>query len=285
MTRRTAGFTLPEALIALTISSVLVLLVSTVFLVQNDFYSHILLRSQVQENARTMSELVGSEIRALASGSMIVADSSRLVARANIVTGLVCGTQGSDVIVYLPGGSTAFDTTDVAGFGYRNPSTGAWTYYSRTWSQLKQPGGVPGLQCALQGADTTGAISHFVRMDHIDSDTGVSGATLASSGSVIMLFRQTEFRFNNSLLVSGDRALFWGLYGQTLKEVVTGMSSDAHFEYRTGVNTWSKAIASGSLANVNGVRIVAQSIGKGETSQQATYSFGWSVDIPLANAY
>ena len=85
------GFTLPEALIALTISSVLVLLVGTVFLVQNDFYSHITLRSQVHENARAMNEIVANEIRSVAAGGVMVADSSRLVVRASMVTAAVCG--------------------------------------------------------------------------------------------------------------------------------------------------------------------------------------------------
>jgi Tfp pilus assembly protein PilW len=67
-----------EALVAFTISSALVVMVGAVFLVQNEFFAWILLRSQVQENARSITELVGSEMRSVVANGGILADSSRL---------------------------------------------------------------------------------------------------------------------------------------------------------------------------------------------------------------
>jgi hypothetical protein len=261
---------------------VLVLLVGTVFLVQNNFYSHISLRTQVQENARAMKEMVGGEVRAMTAGGLVIADSTRLVVRANMIMAVVCGRLGTDVIVHLPGGTSAVDTADVAGFGYRNATTGAWEYHDRAWSTMVGVvPGVPALVCYQNGADTTGISSEFVRVQNIDNDTHLT--TTALYGSVLMFYRKSEFRFDNSALITGDRALYWGLYGQTLKELLTGMGTNAHFEYRTGTNTWSKAPA--TLASVNGVRIVAESIGKGRTSAELNYTFDLTLDVPLANAY
>ena len=277
------GFSLPETFIALTISSVLILLVGGVFLVQNDFYSHVLLRSQVQENARALSEVVATEVRSVAPGAVILADSTRLVIRSPMVTALICGDQGSDVIAHVRGGISSITTSEVAGFGHRDPLTGTWNHYDLTWAQMEGSGGNPPNRCKNKGADISGASSEFIRLERIDNETGIDEDDLL--GHVIMIFRETEFRFDPSLLVSGDRALYRGIYGQTLVEFATGVATDARFEFRTGGPTWAKYVAPASLSAIDGIRLVAQSVGKGESSQQLTYDFGWTVDIPLANTY
>lgn len=274
------GFTLPEAIIALTISSVLVLLVGSVFLVQNDFYSHVFLRSQVQENARATTELVASELRSVPGGGFIVADSGRMVFRSPMAMALVCGSIGNHVVAHIPGGAAGMDTTDVGGFGWLDPSTGQWRYYDRTWAQLRRDRAAT--LCYQNGADTTGISSEFVRLAYVDNDTGESVSDLL--GATLLFFRKTEFRFGASQLVSGDRALYWGVYGRTLRELVTGVSPDAHFEFRTNGTTWSRWVGGGSLPSIDAVRVDVRSMGRGETSRQLTYDFGITVDIPLPNA-
>ena len=181
------------------------------------------------------------------------------------------------------------DSTQVGGYGYRDPSTGVWTYHNYTWSQIKASGGTPAAQCYANGTDTTGASGDFYRLDHVDDDAGRALPSVANAaalkGAAVMLYRRTEFRFTSSSLISGDRALYWGLEGGTLKELVTGMATTAHFEFRTGTNTWSRSVAPGSVSGINGIRIVADAIGKGSSSDQATYNFGLTADIPLSNAY
>jgi prepilin-type N-terminal cleavage/methylation domain-containing protein len=279
-----AGFTLPEALIALTIAAVLMIMVGTVFLVQNDFYSHVNVRSQVQENTRAAVEIVASEIRSVTAKGVFLADSTQFGVRSPIVTGLVCGVQGGDVVVHVQGGVPT-DSADVVGFGYRNPTTGVWSFYERAWTTMHTSGGTPALQCYTGGADTTGASANFLRMSNIDNDTGVNRATLAAQGAVLMFFRKTHFRFNSSTLISGDRSLWQGPYGGTLSELVTGMASAAHFEFRTGASTWAKSITGAKLDSINAIRIQSEAIGKGTSSRESSYDFGFTVDIPLANAY
>ena len=280
-----SGFTLAEALIALSISSVLIILVGSVFLTQNNFYSHVLLRSQVQENARAVTELVASDVRSLAPGGIILADSTRLVVRAPMATALICGRQGgSDVMVHVSGGLASIDTNEVGGYGYRDPGTGAWTYYDHTWSELYATGGNPAIRCFINGADVSGAWPEFIRMKSVESDTGIDNTVLDDGTHVLIFYRKTEFRFDNSVLVPGDRALFRGIYGSTLVEFATGMATTAQFQYRTGP-TWVKYVAPASLSTVDAIRVVAQSVGKGDTSAQLGYDFGWTVDIPLANAF
>jgi prepilin-type N-terminal cleavage/methylation domain-containing protein len=274
------GFSLPEALIALTISSILVMLVGAVFLAQNDFYAHVLLRSQVQENARAMTQLVADEVRSIGDSAIIIADSSRLVLRQPIATFAVCGRSANDVYVMIPGGTQSFTTADVSGIGRMTP-TGAWTWHDVSWGTLLGSGGNPKQDCYANGADTVDASFQFYKLTTVNTLTGITAANLFASTFVI--YSKTEFKFDDSILVDGTRALYRGRYGSTLTELATGLSTAAHFEYWTG-SAWSKAVSGATLANITRVRLVAQSEGVGETSQQAGYDFGWTVDIPVANA-
>ena len=268
-----------EALVALTISSALVVMVGAVFLVQNEFFAWILLRSQVQENARSITELVGSEMRSVAANGVILADSSRLAVHSPIVSALVCGIDGTDVYAHIPGGLAAIDQSDVAALGVLDAATGQWTFYDGTWAQLVATGGTPAATCAANGADTVGVSSEFLRLK---AGTVIGGAAPAV-GTVLMLSRKTEFKFAASVLDPGVQALFRGAYGDTLVELATGLDEDAHFEYRYGTSTHYKVVTGANLALVDGLRIVAESVGRGESGARPTFAFGWTVDVPLTN--
>ena len=76
-----AGFTLVEAIVALTISSLIVVLVSTVFLVQNRYYALQLQRSRAHDNARTATDLVSADLRSVMRGGFVLAERKRMVVR------------------------------------------------------------------------------------------------------------------------------------------------------------------------------------------------------------
>ena len=274
-----AGFTMVEALVALTISSALVVMVGAVFLVQNQFFGWLLLRSQVQENARSITELVGSEMRTVAANGVILADSSRMAIRSPIVSAPACGAEGTDSYVHVPGGSASIDEDDVAALGVLDTATGQWTFYDATWAQLEASGGTPAATCEANGADTVGVSSEFLRLK---VGTVIGGAAPAV-GTVLMLCRKTEFKFAASVLDPGVRALFRGEYGETLVELATGLDDDAHFEYRYGTTTHYKVVTGSNLPLVAGLRIVAESVGRGDSGARTTFEFGWTVDVPLPN--
>ena len=274
-----AGFTMIESIVALTISSALVLMVGAVFLVQNEFFAWILLRSQVQENARSITELVGSEIRSVAPNGVILADSSRMAIHSPIVSALACGTESTDSYVHIPGGLASVDQGDVAALGVLDAGTGQWTFYDATWSQLVATGGTPAATCEGNGADTVDVSSEFLRLK---VGTVIGGAAPAI-GTVLMLCRKTEFKFADSVLDPNVRAIFRGAYGETLVELATGLNADAHFEYRFGTTTHYKVVSGDNLPLVDGLRIVAESVGQGDSGARPEFAFGWTVDVPLTN--
>lgn len=264
---------------ALTIAGALVIMVGTTFLVQNEFYSWLTLRSEVQENARAMTDLIAAEIRSVPLGGVVIADSQRVVMRAPMVSISVCGVTGNDGYVYVPGGSSAIDQTDLASIGSLNTSTGVWTFYDTNWGTLQASGGSPAGSCSGNGADTSGVSANFLKL-HIGSATGSS----PNVGDVLMLGRKLEFRIQTSALQPTLKGLFRGNYGGTLTEFATGLSTNAHFEFRYGSATYYKVVTGSSLALIDGIRIVAESTGQGESGAKSQYAFGWTVDVPLVNA-
>ena len=263
----------------MTISSALIVMVGALFLMQNEFYGWLLLRTEVQENARAMTELVSSEIRSVPRGGVVVADSQRLVVRSPMVSAVVCGTTLFDAYVHVPGGLGAIETAEVGSLGVLDSATGVWTFYDTSWSSLNATGGSPMDSCMNNGADTTGIATEFLRIRYLTVTF-----TLPQVGSVLMIGRKTEFRIAPSTLSPGLSALYRGNYGGTLSEFATGLGSDAKFQYRYGSPTHYSSVTGGNLALIDGVRVGARSTGRGESGGVTHYAFGWTVDVPLVNA-
>lgn len=278
------GFTLVEAIIALTLSSVLIILVGTVFLVQSEFYATQLARTAAHDNARMLTELVASELRSLTDSAVILADSTRLAARSPIVGAIVCAHgSGNRVSVHLPGGITGFTTDDVSGVATVDTASGRWLYHDRSWSNIYQSGGSPAASCHAAGADTTGgALGHFVDF---------RGGTLSGGfgykpplGATLMLYRSVEYRIQTSTMDPTTQALYRGTYGSTLTEIVTGLDTSAKFQYRTGGTTYASRVTGASLGAIDAVRIVAQARRRPESGAADDVTYGWAVNVHLRNS-
>ncbi|KPJ84035.1 MAG: hypothetical protein AMS19_02245 [Gemmatimonas sp. SG8_23] len=272
------GFTLVETLIALVISSFLVVLVSHAFLVQNGFYSLQTLRVGVQDNTRAATELVAREVRNVPRDGVVVAGSRTLTIRSPIVVGTVCNRQGAaQVDVMTEGGEAAVPVDEVAGVALRNDST--WEYGIRSWPALDGNDNQSANNCAANGADTVGARDDFHRL--VGMNALFPGAV--AEGDVLMLFRETTFTIRTSQLDSTTLALFRADYGEAPVEFATGIDTTAHFEYRTSAGTYADTVLAADLSTVDVVRIVAESRKPPATGGADDVRFGWSVNVPLRN--
>lgn len=278
-----SGFTLVEAMIAMLLSSIVVILVSGVFLVQNEYYAVQISRSQAHDNARTVTELLGSELRSVMEDGILVAESNRLVVRSPMVLGVVCGQLGPNTTyAHFEGGETQVDTLEVSGFARRDASTGGWTYYTAQWRDISFMGGVSvaANACAGNGSDTTGIADDFIRLRRLRSYIG----SVPSPGDVIMLYRAVEYEFDDSTMDPTAVGLYRGLYGETLTEYVTGMDASAQFLYRTGGTSYSAPVTGAALSTIDAVRIVAQARKRVRAGGAEDVTYGWSVNLPLRNA-
>lgn len=277
---RRAGFTLAETLVALTLSSLLVVMVSTVFLVQNRYYALQLERTATQDNARTVTEMVASEVRSISSGGVVIADNDHLVVRSPIVLAVVCAQPtGSRVSVHFEGGEGDLDTDEVSGFAVQDPSTLDWSYYDVDWSTINQSGGTPAGDCAANGADTVGAYDEFKQLRRLGNYHG----SLPDIGDILMLYRNVEYQFATSEMDTSTIGLFRGIYGGTLTEFATGMDTTAQFQYRTGGTTYANSVTGGSLDAIDAIRIGAHARRRPQTGGVDDVTFGWSVNVFLRN--
>lgn len=274
------GFTLVEAIIALTLSSVVVVLVSTVFLVQNQYYAVQIERSAAQDNARTVTEMVAGEIRSIMEDGVVIAQNERLVVRSPMVLGVVCGWPGANkASVQIDGADADMDTDEMAGVALKDSTTGAWDYHDAEWKDTHQSGGSPAADCEANGADTVGAYDDF----HDFRRFNVYFGGLPPIGSVVMFYRAVEYEFATSEMDPSSTALFRGPYGGTLVEFATGMDSTAQFKYRTGGSTYATQVNGGSVSNIDAIRIEARARRKPRTGGTEDVTFEISVNVPLRN--
>lgn len=274
------GFTLVEALISLSISSVLVILVSTVFLVQNRYYSTQVQRAAVHDNTRVVTDIVAAELRSTMAGGVTLAENDSLTVRAPMVLAFVCATAGSSAYVQFEGGAADLDQAEVGGFGVLDDTTGVWSFMNATWSAIDGGAADAASRCATNGADTVGATAEFHQLVNLGAYYG----SLPPAGTLLMLFRETTFAFRSSVMDSTVRGLFRGSYGQPLIELATGMDTTAQFQYRTTGSLYGNSVGPGGLANISYVRIVADARKPPVTGGDEDVTFGWSVNVPLGNA-
>ena len=269
-----------EALVALTLSSVVVVLVGTVFLVQNQFYALQLERSAAHDNARAVTETIASEVRSVMAGGVVRAQNKRLVVRSPMILGVICAHEpGSRAAVQFDGGTDNITTDDVAGVALRDSVTGAWTYHDADWHDMYQSGADPADDCAANGADTVGAYDDFHRFRRFNTYFG----GLPPVGSIVMFYREVEYEFADSGMDSTTTALYRGPYGGTLVEFATGMDSTAQFTYRTGGSSYATSVPGGSLALIDAIHIEARARRRPQTGGVEDVTYGWGVNVYLRN--
>ena len=268
-----AGFTLVEAIIALTLSTMIIAMVTSVFLAQNSFYASVAERSAVQDNLRSITQLIASEARAVAPGGVLVADSTRFAFRVPMRVAGVCHPGGAGFVRARVPGLGQMVTGDMAGYAIHD-GAGDWDFRASTWAALLRDNALLNAQsCAANGADTAGIAPEFVALNISDPLT---------LGDVVMIFREVELSVAISTLDPTHLGLFRGPYMSPLVEFASGLTSVTHFQYRLGTPVYQTSVAPANLPLVDGVRLIAVS----ESNRTATggYTYGWTVDIPLKNS-
>jgi len=256
-----------------------ILLVSSTFLVQNNYYSSQTQRTRAHDNARAATELVASEIRSTMEDGVVVAGKRTLTIRSPIVLGLICDRpSATSDDVHTEGGQSGLDAQEVAGVAFRD-ATGAWEYQNATWGMLDGSDVSSASDCAANGADTTEATSEFHRI------VGLQGlfTPAPQEGDVVMLFRETTFKIQTSELDPASLGLFRGVYGDSLVEFATGMDTTAQFQYRTGGSTYADTVSASALGDIDFVRIVADARKRAQTGGRDDITFGWSVNVAIRN--
>lgn len=266
-----------ETLIALVLSSFVIVLASHAFLVQNRFYSTQTLRTSAQDNVRAATELMAREIRTAMEGGIVVAGPRTLTVRSPMAVTVVCGrSAGGDRAIFGEGGVSGLDTDEVAGAARWDPGTQSWDAANVTWSGIAASGSDAPNECFGNGADTVGVRDSFYWVN-VDP----AGFGRPSEGEQVLFFRETTFKIQPSVLDPGTLGIFRAAYGDSLVEFATGVDTTAAFQYRTVGGSYVDTVAAASLPSVDAVRLVADARKRAPTGGVDDITFGWSVNVPL----
>lgn len=287
------GFSLIEALVALTLGAVVMGLVMSVFVAQNRFYRHTVVQSQIQDHVRMVTEIITQEFRQVTRGGVVTAQTDQLVVRVPLAVGMVCGVvdpvtkgKGGKGKTSTPGAATIYfplngDTVEgsrVSGYAVRQVD-GSWSYNSSTWSALS-PSSASTDVCGVMGGWVGGEAGNYLSLSG-----GVPG--VAEAGELLGLFEEVEFFLDDSELAPGSQAVFRRRAGGVATEIATGVVDEAGFQYRMLDGTLQDEVSGvGNLSQIVGIRLTAGSTSEsvGGVPGVDPFEYGWVVDVPLRNS-
>ena len=274
-----AGFSLIEATVAMTISTVLVLAVGSVFIVQSTFYNRLNGDALIQDQARLMVAEIQRAAASMVDEGVVLAEADRFVIRKPQSLAMVCALQGGNAHSHLAAGIDAVDDDTADGMGKLDPATGVWTFVAGSTTSVTGPtGGTPANRCFTNGTDTVGARDDFMRLNGLN---GWFGATPVV-GDIYMFYEEVEYSIDTSVLKPEVKALFKGEYGEDLSELVTNLDTAAAFEYRVS-GSWRSSVSAGLLDDIDAVRVTASTIAPSSGTAGGDALFELVVDVPLRN--
>ena len=262
------------------LSTVVVMLVTSVFLVQNRFYSDAVNRVGLHESIRGATALISSDLHGVSKGGIVAADQDAVWFRSPLLIGGVCGVDGRKTYLFFPGEGEPLDTSMVRGYAIKDAASD-WRYTPARWNSVyHSSGGAAARACATSGADTTGAVMGFLRLDGLDSSPSVK------VGDLVMLYQEVELRLAPSKLEPGNRSVFRGPVGGTLIEVATGVSGSSGFGYglsgRAGFR--DRVNGNGNLIRIDRVRLFLEGIAPASGGDRDSLTFDLTLTVPLRNA-
>lgn len=266
-----AGFTLLEAIVALSLSGLIVLLVTASFVAQNDYYAYIMDRQVVQETARSVVEYVATELRAVTADGFTAAEEERLAVRQPVGLGAACGSAAGNSYVHLTLDLAELDTDEVTGYAIRD-GEGRWAYTTASWSSMSSGAGDPAAECADRGADTAGVADEYRSLQ--------LGDPPPDPGTVVLLFRELELEIDESELMPGTRALFARIGGGGSMELGTGLTEEAGFRYLLD-GSYVSTVSGADLSRIKGVRLMMEAE---SAREQPPFAYALTLDVPLTNA-
>ena len=273
------GFTLLEALVAMVLSSVVVMLVTSVFMAQNRFYSETVKRAALHESVRTAAALVSSEMRGLTAGGIVAAEPDSLMIRAPLVMGVVCGVDERKSYIFLPLGGEAFGADEVSGYALR-AADGSWSYRDGGWASFHHSSGSgPAGVCAEAGSDVRGAVADFHRLD----DLAASGSL--RPGDLVMLYQERVLKLATSVLDPSTMGIYRGPSGSTLSEAVTGLTGESGFRYElpSQPGFQDRVLGTGNLQSIQRIQFTAAGASPSGRPGGGSSTFRLTATVPPKN--
>ncbi len=236
LTRRRGGFTILEIIIALTIFSLIGVVLTKLLLGQSTNFARDVSSRKARSGARSAMNVMISDLRmAQDTLGVVTANDSTFTFKAPTVFGLICAnTAASTIVVTVPADSFVVAQLKYGGYAVRNNvAPYNYTFISSGASGTK----TAGLKTLCS------ALAIPMRPDTVkqNGDTGYvytltpGNAAITSVGQPAFIYQTLTYRFRASTAYPGFRGLYRAVYGITsdslVEEIMAPFTSAARFSY------------------------------------------------------
>lgn len=254
--RNEKGFTLVEALIALTISGIVASALVSLLIGQSRFYERTDDQLNAEQVAQATFDLLSTEIRLAGASDLLAAEADSLALRYDVVQGVVCDqTTGDAAAMYVYERTTnAGLTGSFVGIGASGPYTEEFEY-ADGWNPTPSATGLaPKAVCTLAGFPGTGALTDYVELS---GWTGHFSAT-PSRGTMVRGYGRVSYTIAPSTFFASR----WSVWRGT-QELVGPFESGAAFSYVMDDGSVQSSVTSSDFDGVVAVRLSATAVGDG----------------------
>ncbi len=273
--RNEAGFTLVEALVALTISGILATGLISLLIGQSRFYDRTDDQLNAEQVAQATFDLVSAELRMASAQDLLVATADSVRVRFALTLALVCDSTAADeAAVYV------FDRTTNAGLGGAFVGVAVSGPYEETfeyadgWNPTPTAtGSGPKADCTASGAPGTAPDADYLR---ITGWVAQFAGGVPERGALVRAYGSLTYRFAASTFFTANTALWRGT-----QELVGPFDNTAAFSYVMANGTVQSTVTGASLDSVVSVRLTATAVGEG--SNPHGISRPVTFDVPFRN--
>lgn len=269
------GFTLVEALVALTISGILASGLISLLIGQSKFYDRTDDQMSAEQVAQATFDMLSSELRMASSSDLIAATADSVTFRFDVARGVVCDSTASDeatIYVYdrtTNGGLTSSFTGIAVSGAYEEEFE-----YEDNWNPTPTAtGSGPKADCTAAGTPASGADADYMRI------TGW-GARFADGvperGALVRGYGSLTYRFGASTFFTTRTALWRGT-----QELVGPFDDAAAFAYIMTDGSVQSSVTGAALDSVVSVRVTATATGEGNNPYGVSRAM--SFDVPFRN--
>lgn len=275
LARNEGGFTLVEALVALTITGILASGLISLLVGQSRFYDRTDDQLNAEQVAQATFDLVSTELRMGSAQDLLAATADSVKIRFALSLALVCDSTGSDeAALYV------FDRTTNAGLSGSFVGMAVSGPYEETfeyadgWNPVPTATGAgPKSDCTASGAPGTAPDSDYLRI------TGWAArftGGVPERGALVRGYGSLTYRFAASTFFTANTALWRGT-----QELVGPFDNTAAFSYVMSDGSVRSSVAGSALDSVIAVRLTATAIGEG--SNPHNISRPVTFDVPFRN--
>ncbi|MGD8495316.1 MAG: type II secretion system protein [Gemmatimonadales bacterium] len=269
------GFTLVEALVALTISGIIATALVSLLTAQTRFYNRTDDQMWAEQTAQATFDLFSAEVRGAGAGDLLAAEADSVTFRFDVLRAVVCDAPSSDeATVYVYERTTNANLTgSFVGIAASGPYEETFEY-ADDWNPTPAASGAgPKATCLLAGAPATGASSDYLTLDGWSSNFPSDAPDV---GGLVRGYGKVTYKLAASTFFESRTALWRGT-----QEIVGPFENDAAFSYVMEDGSVESSVSSSDFDEVVAVRMTATTVGAGANRYDVTRPVDF--EVPFRN--